>query len=399
MGTTDKPKKPRAVVPSGLWPGSSPELIAAHERALGLVSDEDFSAVDATRGLANSLFFVVVLCLACVGISFIFEDCPGVRLDEGSVERRKYEYFAANKDEFDTLVVGSSQVYRHVNPILFDEEVAENGHSTRSFNFGIGGMYMPEIFYAVDWILAQKPEKLKYMLVELRELEPVLFEQNKLSRREISWHTPEVTKFMETLAWRSDREVEEKFDLQLYTLRRALYRLGNVSLAIPAIEDWLDGRSKNPKPWLRRGHLPIDAELKQDPDDRILRRRRQWFLDNPRAHAKNMEAFYEDPPNQEPEQLMIDSLTEFVAKIRAAGVEPIFFIGVPSYRNYSDIVRLEEMGVLPVLFHYHDPETYPEFYDREKLFEMRHLLSPGAERFTKLLAADFAEYLTKTGEQ
>ena len=49
----------------------------------------------------------------------------------------KLEFFAQHKDEFDTLVVGTSRVYYSVSPEIFDKTTRENGLPTRTFNFGI----------------------------------------------------------------------------------------------------------------------------------------------------------------------------------------------------------------------------------------------------------------------
>jgi len=383
----------RTPVPSGLWPGSSPELIAAHERAMALVAEEDGVVVGIGSARKCIATFVVVLMLACLGLNSVFDALPGIRLDEGSVARRKYEYFAANKDSFNAVFVGSSQVYRHIDPELFDSLLDGSGQPVHSFNFGIGGMYFPEVLHAVDWILEQRPKNLKWLFVELRELEPLLFDENQVSLRDINWHTPRVAGLMAALTWRADEPWLDRLDTLHWTLRRSLHRFGNVALAIPAIElllmRWEDSELDS---WARRGHLTMDDELRENPGDPGLTRRRAFFRNNPQAHARLMAEYADDAQRLEPSPLLVDTLATLTLAIRAAGVEPVYFISAPSYRRYADIKRARELDVIPNLFSYNDPDAHPGFYARDELFEMRHLMSRGAERFTRLLARDFAAF-------
>ena len=55
----------------------------------------------------------------------------------------KLEFFARHKDEFDTLLVGTSSIYYSVSPEIFDRITSENGLPTRTFNFGIDAMHPP----------------------------------------------------------------------------------------------------------------------------------------------------------------------------------------------------------------------------------------------------------------
>ncbi|MES2570644.1 MAG: hypothetical protein V4710_11400, partial [Verrucomicrobiota bacterium] len=56
----------------------------------------------------------------------------------------KLAYFARHRDEYDTLFIGSSRVYRQIDPALFDQVTREAGVPTRSFNLGIDSMFSPE---------------------------------------------------------------------------------------------------------------------------------------------------------------------------------------------------------------------------------------------------------------
>ncbi len=351
------------------------------------------------RAAGLAVAFVVTLALSCTVFGALFDRVPGIRLDGSSLARRKYEHFAAHKDVFDVVFVGSSQVYRHIDPRLFDEKLAEAGRSVSSFNFGLGGMYFPEVLHSVEWILDQHPAKLKWLFVELRDLDAAIFEENRLSRREINWHSPSVAVLLSRLALGPDVTLSEAFDSLLWAWQHALYRFGNVSLGFPTY-DILSGERGLPGAlWSSRGHVAIDTELERNPSNSVLQGRRRIYVERPDLYDKYRQGYLDEPMQKEPSALMLEVLSELVETIRARGVEPVFVLPAPgSWSRHRDIVEAAEMGALPCLFAYNDLDAYPELYERENLFELGHLESPGVRRFTTILAEDFIAYLERDAD-
>src|SRR2546430_2168218 len=62
----------------------------------------------------------------------------------------KLKFFTEHKDEFDTVIVGTSRLYYSASPEIFDATTRENGLTTHTFNFGIDGMHPPENFYVLE---------------------------------------------------------------------------------------------------------------------------------------------------------------------------------------------------------------------------------------------------------
>ena len=58
---------------------------------------------------------------------------------------------------------------------------------THSFNFGIGGMYLPETAYLLEQILNLKPRNLKWVFIEYDELQTKWSPENQTSRRALYW--------------------------------------------------------------------------------------------------------------------------------------------------------------------------------------------------------------------
>src|SRR4051812_10608792 len=99
----------------------------------------------------------------------------------------KLRFFAAHKDEFETVFIGSSHIHYGVSPSVFDEVLARGGIPNRSFNFGADAMYPPERFYVLEQILAMKPRKLKRLFLEMDNIETWM-PDDQISQRAVYWH-------------------------------------------------------------------------------------------------------------------------------------------------------------------------------------------------------------------
>ncbi len=78
----------------------------------------------------------------------------------------KIHYFQEHKDEFDTIFIGSSHVYRNINPIVFDKKLSKHNFKYKSFNFGVSSMNLIEQRFLLQTIINEKPKNLKYIFIE-----------------------------------------------------------------------------------------------------------------------------------------------------------------------------------------------------------------------------------------
>jgi hypothetical protein len=53
----------------------------------------------------------------------------------------KLKFFTEHRDEFDTLLVGTSSIYYSISPEIFDRTTRESGLPMHTFNFGIDAMH------------------------------------------------------------------------------------------------------------------------------------------------------------------------------------------------------------------------------------------------------------------
>ena len=77
------------------------------------------------RALTNTAIGATAFLLSCIGLRAIL---PFPEIDGGVSQ--KFRFFAAHKDEFDTLFIGSSRVYFQISPAIFDRVTRESGMPT-----------------------------------------------------------------------------------------------------------------------------------------------------------------------------------------------------------------------------------------------------------------------------
>jgi hypothetical protein len=350
------------------------------------------------RSVGNVLVFCVVLALACTAVRRVLERMPGLQLEEDGAPAVKVTHAREHADAYELLFLGSSRVYRQINPTVFDAVLAEHGIAVRSYNLGLPGMRFYELLRRIDQILEERPPALRWLVLELDDPDPGLEDANVLSRRFIEWHTARVswTAYRTILA--SSRSPLEKLRQCWGHTQGLLLRASNAGLGMTAVESRF-GVPPDLTDYTPAGFLPLDfdptrvtkehrAEFLADfaKDKGILERRAQAITDP-------------DIVPRLPRRLR-DQMRDLVARIRAAGIEPLFLLLPPAERCNWDWRAAHKRGALPALFSYDDPREYQDFYrDLALRFDINHLNKAGANALTRLLAEDVAAHIQGSKSQ
>lgn len=293
----------------------------------------------------------------------------------------KLKYFTEHKDEFDTVIVGTSALYYAVSPEIFDGTTKKNGVPTRTFNFGVDGMHPPENFYVLEQILKTKPKNLRWVLLELGEVRarwfPILGTQ-----RAVYWHDWPRT-------W--------------LTLRQALNPRGNANWFIQITRLWVARRDLASnlvlcgKQFANAGRvadfLPAaeqerfaDAALELGPNrdgyrpagDAMSAERAVIFEEVLARERSTARPKILDPATQR-------AYREAAARIRAAGAKPILVV-TPTI--FQSPLQFSQSPPAPVIA-FNDAGKFPEFYDTKVRIDDAHLTRGGAEKFGVALAGEF----------
>ena len=239
-------------------------------------------------------------------------------------------------------------------------------------------MNPPENFYVLDQILKTEPRKLKWVFIELANIETKSHENILSTQRLLYWHdwprtvltlkkslNPDGTaKWYKKLnrLWSSRRS----FILHLGLFEKQFTNVGRAAdiLSPPAVSAEESNFLLGPKgDGYRLGGKPMSPERAE-----IFQRR----LEKEVAAARPS---FIDPYAEE-------AFHECAAKIRQLGAVPIF-VEPPGFYQSRTLFRKEAPG--PLLL-FNDSKTYPQLYDTKVRVDDQHLTIEGAAEFTRLLA-------------
>jgi hypothetical protein len=291
----------------------------------------------------------------------------------------KLEFFAEHKDEFDTLLIGTSSIYYSVSPEIFDRTTSENGLPTRTFNFGIDAMHPPENFYVLDQILKTEPHGLKWIFLETANLETKLHKVLG-TERAVYWHdwTRTALILQKALNPRGDARWYIKIS-RLWVARRDLathlilfaQRFANVG---------------------RATEFFFPRNRKSETDLELGPRRDGYRLAGHAMTAEDAASFQqrlaEEIAQARPKPLdpfADDAYRNCAARFKEVGAATLFVVPPLIFQSP---VRFRQSPPGPLLS-FNDARTYPMLFDTKVRIDDAHLTREGAEEFTRLLAQEF----------
>jgi hypothetical protein len=316
--------------------------------------------------------------------SFVYHALLPPSLPEGVAE--KMEFFAKHKNEFDTLFLGSSRFYYSISPRDFDQITRENGTPTRSFNFGIDGMNPPETFYVLDQILKTEPRGLKWIFVEVDNIETKSHLKILGTQRLLYWHDwrRTVLTLRKTLNPRPSTKWHQRLN-RLWTARRELVlHLGlfekhftNVGRAVDFFSSWTESRGLKSDFLLGpKGDGYRLAGTAMSPE-RAEHFRRKLAEEVSVSRSELIDPYAES------------AYRDCAARIRKLGAAPIFVVA-PSI--FQSPLRFRESPPPAPMLVFNDAKTYPQLYDTKVRVDEQHLTNEGAAEFTRLLALEFVRH-------
>lgn len=312
----------------------------------------------------------------------------------------KIHQFAAHKDEYDTVFIGSSYVYREIAPSLFDRLMGERGIATHSFNMGIPGMDPPETYFLAEQVLAARPQKLKYLIVELDYYERLVRNRTLHTRRFDYWHTPnrtaEVARALSESSVPRTKQLKDAGRHAEAGVRKFL-NVGRGRTFLESLEESLgltefDLSTLGPD---RDGFRALDDEDSQMWEARagIFEAFEEGTFEEKTARLRQRLA-NPDGEKSQVTKVDADALRGFLEKAHTSGVRVVMIVP-PCLMPRLDLIALRDQGVIDELFVFNDPDRYPQFYDLSVRFDPGHLNKRGATLFTEALATRFADLLAK----
>ena len=345
------------------------------------------------RGFLDAGIALLAFLLVCAGLNALL---PFPEVDVVSAELR---FFKEHQDEFNTVFIGSSHIHHQISPAIFDRIMNEAGHPTRSFNFGINGMFPPESGYVLERLLSAKPRHLKWVFIELDELETRRFPQAEASRRSLYWHDWKRTslvlrRVIDTVRPGDGLSFSRKLGAvlapgpgELDARDRFFFHSGLFAKNFTNI-----GRKIDLAWW--SSHLG-----KQGAPPRELGPDKDGFVPQSRTMSAEETIAYETGLKDavaSVEFRFVSPATEqayrqWAEEVRKIGATPVFL--VPPKATQVKLGFPPESGITENVLLFNDAVAYPQFYRHEMRVDADHLNGVAAEEFTELVARKFSQLL------
>jgi hypothetical protein len=343
------------------------------------------------RAVTNSAIAVAAFLITCAALR---EVLPFPEIDGGVSQ--KFRFFAAHKDEFDTLFIGSSRIYFQISPAIFDRVTRESGLPTHSFNFGIGGMYLPESAYLLEQILNVKPRNLKWVFIEYDELQTKWSPENQSSRRALYWADwKRVSVLLRKLA---DAGTDPLWLPNPAKLREIMLRQNDKTHTRSLLTFYAAQLEKNYTNVARAVDV-LNYFLRRDTNERqtsYLGVASDGYITRPNRMSPSQAAAYErelasamaQSGTRSLSPYAIEAYRQCAIQVRNAGATPIFLI-TPGTTQIS--VTTENAGLPGIAMAFNDPLAYPNLFRSSVRRDGQHLTKSGAEEFASVVAANFVE--------
>jgi hypothetical protein len=339
------------------------------------------------RALWSSL---AVLCfgagVAAVWSVFALSGRPRV----GSAYDEKLEHLARAGDQYDTLYIGSSRVFRGLDPAVIERAAEEHGLKMHGFNCGEDGMFAPEDSYVFEQALKGRREPLKWVLIETSSFLPTAAELANPSDRLIAWHDWPRTMAACRSAYGAREERKASF------FKRWSRRLEVVSKNWKEISGHLRCFALRTTRLGRGGALVQSLVAPQrvaEPPLPIVEARGFIPLTQPRTPrdlAKWEEAVKERRAQPGKRRILAPeaqrNLEGMLSLARKSGAR-VIMLHPPML---SPMIYEPGPQTHVPLLDYSDPDKYPVLYALENRKEHAHLNAKGAEVFSRIVGEEWA---------
>ncbi|MGC6487998.1 MAG: hypothetical protein ACON4Z_10160 [Planctomycetota bacterium] len=310
------------------------------------------------------------------------------RLPFWSYTRPQAHTLSVAIDEVDTIFLGSSRVMRGVSPALFDARMTALGRPSLSYNFGVAGTRAHDYERQIEWILEQRPKKLRRIVLEASTYRQPIRDGQWM--KDLSVETHEAVSLPSRLSsiLAEDADLDDKLEVTGYVLAHTLVNALRVGQGPRILDDWCRRWSgRLPSRFFahaNRGYAPLSAE---NPPSKIRGEQHRAWIANPQL-AENLLWHKRNRGLPEEYRGGFDhwSCERQIARLEEAGIELVYVV-MPSHTiHFYGRDGLDEHADEVVVLDFEDPDEFPTLYQFENWFDETHLGAAGAMRFSTLLA-------------
>lgn len=285
----------------------------------------------------------------------------------------------------DRVVIGSSRIFRQVIPSLLDSLMGQ-GHT---FNAAYAATFPPATYAFFERLLEEDGPPPRVVLIELSNY--MLFEEANLDDHRY-WYYLGPGEGLALVRHALALPGEARATRLGYAARAAEatgYSLLGMGLADHLLASAADADTLLALGPMGDGCFTLEALARRTPEDTALMARRADFLKDTLAAARRATGIrhhYERTSGGELSQVHMARLKALLDKARQKGVLLRFVIPPLWLDRGEDLIALSRAlpdNAVIALCH---PDTFPQFYRPENMFDAGHLNDRGAKLFTMEIA-------------
>jgi len=287
----------------------------------------------------------------------------------------KLEYLRAHPGEYTALILGSSGIFRGLDPKVLDPEVQRVEPTFRSFNLGARWLRGYEADFLLRAAVEAAGDGLRWVILEPQDWAPNERKRFLETERSRNWHDWRQTRAAIGVSLAMDAPVALRWHWAWFHLRTYLYRLANYG-ELARLRRAVLG--SGPAPYMSAEQIRAGAGYLsiEDSYDEDWRQRNAVFLaglDEYRRAVAELRAGA--PRSLAPAELALQR--EQRDWLEARGLEVIYV--APPFANARTFgAAFAAAGVLPNYIGFLDPDAYPDLYAVDARLDQEHLKAEAA---------------------
>ncbi len=306
----------------------------------------------------------------------------------------KFETYAAENEKYNTLLIGASTTYRHINTTQFDSiiNIQQPELNIKSFNFGIPANRTPQSVYMLENLIKYDKSNIKYVVIDLSELTK-MGADNLHKKEMIFWYTPNNILDVMKASWESEKGITKKISvpgLHAFSFCEKSLLIG-MGPALVQQHSGLnyDERTLGPD---KKGFYSLDQEMIDDPEGDLASRyselRTQDTIDYRTKRCQFLFDKYKDSKTN-PNKTIEKNLEDLIKYCESNDIKLVIMLSQRLGDRYEYLIPLFNQLPPENRIGFQDPSAYPMLNDKNNLFDLAHLNATGAKLFTEIFAGEF----------
>jgi len=340
-----------------------------------------------------ALFFAVAIVLDFYSIN----NSKEVYAKGNEIYFEKLNTFKTKFTNHNTIFLGSSGLYRHIDPILFDSLVNKETKGIDSYNLGVCGMGYPEDIFLLEKLIQEPNLNLENIIITLDPLRPAGI--NQFQHRTFYYYhfdmfiTTMKHVFSENYSITTKIYRGSSFTLNYLCKIFSLYSFKNLmglTSSVGSVDTLV--KESNIK---SKGFLPLDDYFE---DTEIIKRNNVFKenLNNYKAYTSDIKEFFasykSNPSMLSSNWFQIQNYNKIDQLCRKKDIK-LYFIILPRFSKttYESLFTIANELPTASIFNMSNIDKYPEFYQIDNSFDNYHLNELGAKIFTRILSEEFLD--------